>query len=393
MLTLLPPHGHLHNYSGTVLQHAPPPSTKQLLISKIPLTKMQETFLKCKILLTKNARNIAEMQNTVDQNARNISEMQNTVDQNARNIAEMQALLSNLTATKKAVINNTKEIESAINKTIADIQNTVDQNAKNIAEMQALLSNLTDTKKTVVNNTKEIESLEERVNLLHPECGSQEWTRVAYLDMSDASQSCPNALRLYSVSGVRACGRQVSSVASCDSITFTTNNTYTEVCGRVIGYQYASPDAFDFLRRPLAHRGIDNAYVDGISITHGSPRQHIWTLVGSVFSNGQEGFDNHCPCDGSGTISAPDFVGEDYFCESGNPSSQIWTSILYTDDPIWDGENCGISEVQCCNTPGIPWFHKVLNSPTTDNIELRVCGEEDTTNEDTPLAKYEIYVK
>ena len=25
--------------------------------------------------------------------------------------------------------------------------------------------------------------------------------------------------------------------------------------------------------------GIDNSYVDGLSITHGNPRQHIWTYA------------------------------------------------------------------------------------------------------------------
>ena len=64
---------------------------------------------------------------------------------------------------------------------------------------------------------------------------------------------------------------------------------------------------------------------------------------------------------------------------------------LYTDDPLWDGEGCGGGEGPCCNAPGVPWFHKVLNSTTTDYIELRVCG--DYFDEDSPVTLYEIYVK
>ena len=62
--------------------------------------------------------------------------------------------------------------------------------------------------------------------------------------------------------------------------------------------------------------------------------------------------------------------GNDYFCESGT-SSPIFQ--LYPDDLLWDGEGCGGDEGPCnFPRPGIPWFHKILNSSTTDYIELRV---------------------
>ena len=50
-------------------------------------------------------------------------------------------------------------------------------------------------------------------------------------------------------------------------------------------------------------------------------------------------------------------------------------------------------EGACCAAPGLPWFHKTLDNTTTDYIELRVCGDEGTENEDTPIAFYEIYIK
>ena len=49
--------------------------------------------------------------------------------------------------------------------------------------------------------------------------------------------------------------------------------------------------------------------------------------------------------------------------------------IFYTSDPLWDGKDCS-SEGACCTAPGLPWFHKVLNTTTTDYLELRVCGDE-----------------
>ena len=211
-------------------------------------------------------------------------------------------------------------------------------------------------------------------------CGSTGWTRVAYLNMSDPSQQCPTELRLYSESGVRACGRQTLLSGSCDSITFSTNGTrYSKVCGRVIGYQYGITYAFN-----NDHYSIDSYYVDGISITHGSPRQHIWTLAA-----GASDYTDLCPCTIGSTQHVPLFVGDDYFCESGRLTYR--GVMLYTDDPLWDGEGCtgNGNEGPCCYAPGIPWFHKVLNSPTTDTIELRVCARYN----DAPVSLYELYVK
>ena len=68
-----------------------------------------------------------------------------------------------------------------------------------------------------------------------------------------------------------------------------------------------------------------------------------------------------------------------------------WDSRLYIEDPLWDGEGCGGIEGPCCNVPNIPWFYKVFTSPTTDDIELRVCTDQATDDEDVPVGLYEIY--
>ena len=48
------------------------------------------------------------------------------------------------------------------------------------------------------------------------------------------------------------------------------------MCGRVIGYQFESPDAF---YHDHALGNINQPYMDGISVTYGSPRTHIWTFA------------------------------------------------------------------------------------------------------------------
>uniref|UniRef100_A0A1X7UHD9 Fibrinogen C-terminal domain-containing protein n=2 Tax=Amphimedon queenslandica TaxID=400682 RepID=A0A1X7UHD9_AMPQE len=222
-------------------------------------------------------------------------------------------------------------------------------------------------------------------------CGSGGgWTRLAYLDMTDSTENCPSEFRLYQSGGVRACGRTTSSGGSCTSVQFPSNGiSYSQVCGRVVGYQYGSTDANPH------ENNINSHYVDGVSITRGSPRQHVWTLMAGLHeaTTHAGGFYN-CPCsqDGSQDPVLP-FIGNDYFCESGNPATDGWQEILYASDPLWDGKGCGSLEGNCCNATGLPWFNKVLGTTTTDYLELRVCGDEGTAGEDAPVSFYELYAK
>ena len=69
----------------------------------------------------------------------------------------------------------------------------------------------------------------------------------------------------------------------------------------------------------------------------------------------------------------PSFVGNDYFCDTA--LSVYYNSVpraLQPSDPLWDGRGCGPTSTCCSfNTP--PWFVKDLPSPTTDDVEMRVC--------------------
>ena len=218
-------------------------------------------------------------------------------------------------------------------------------------------------------------------------CGSRGgWTRLAYLNMSNATQNCPSGFRLYQSGGVRACGRSGLG-SSCVSVQFPSNGiSYSQICGRVVGYQYRSTDAIDDY-----HNDINSWYVDGVSITRGSPRQHVWTLMAGFSELNVHSWS--CPCNTGSTVSVVPFIGNTYFCESGNNASGT-SSILYTSDSLWDGKNCGSDEAPCCSAPGLPWFHRDYGTnTTTDYIELRVCGDQGTVNEDSPVSFYEIYVK
>ena len=113
------------------------------------------------------------------------------------------------------------------------------------------------------------------------------------------------------------CGRPVGG-ASCDSVVFSVDNyAYTRVCGRVTGYQYASPDAgIHYVYNPTPGNAINEPYLAGVSITHGSPRQHIiWSFYGS------ENTQKCCALRHINNMESLGFIGNNSFCDIGNPDN------------------------------------------------------------------------
>ena len=209
--------------------------------------------------------------------------------------------------------------------------------------------------------------------------------------MSDPLEQCPSAWRLYSTNGVRACGRPVTLRQSCPAVVYPTGHHYQRVCGRIIGYQQGSTGAFHSVFADQQSTSLDDPYVDGVSVTHGHTREHIWTFAAGV----TEGFycsygpGPVCPCSRSGATEASHYIGNNYYCESGNSADCGISGHLYSNDPLWDWQQC---EGQCCsNGKSPPWFTVQLSNPTLDDIEVRIC-DEGTDNEDTPVELIEIYV-
>ena len=217
------------------------------------------------------------------------------------------------------------------------------------------------------------------------------WVRVANLNMTDPDQQCPGNLNLSYTNPIRLCGRSTDG-PSCDSVTFATYGVqYRQVCGRVRGYQFGSPDVFERLNLCPAPCTIDKPYVDGVSITHGaSPRKHIWTYAAGLYENRTH--TTTCPCTGSGT-SPPAFVGSDYYCESALSGPPWDPPVLYSNDTLWDGQDCDGLERTCCDPPNLPWFCKKLPEPTTDDLEFRVCGDQPIVDEDTPIELIQLYIQ
>ena len=219
------------------------------------------------------------------------------------------------------------------------------------------------------------------------------YTRVAFVNMTDSSQQCPGEFMEVSNSIVRACGRQTTTSPGCNSATFSVlGMEYQYVCGRIVGWQIGHPIAF--YGSTNRGQGIDGYYVSGISITHGGPpREHIWSLAGTVSETHTSAAYQICPCSDTAVsdVQPPSFVGNDFFCETGRTTS-FTGGLFYEDsDPLWDGEGCG-STSTCCEFNNPPWFCKQLPQPTTEDIEVRICQYRGTNNEDTPFEHIELYI-
>ena len=224
----------------------------------------------------------------------------------------------------------------------------------------------------IINATRRL-FRESVIYLLQP-CGGGGWRRVAYLNMSDPSQQCPSVWQEITTPH-RVCGsRSTNYYGSCEGVNYTTGSEpYDQVCGRIIGYQVGTPYCF---HGPGGSIDSDSCvYVDGVSVTHGFPRQHIWTFATGLSEHLFSSY--NCPCvNGSSTENnIPSFVGMNYFCESGLAQFNYYlNSTFWPDgDPLWDGQGCGPTS-SCCTFNSPPWFNVQLSTPTTDDIEVRICG-------------------
>lgn len=229
-------------------------------------------------------------------------------------------------------------------------------------------------------------------------CGGSGWRRVASLDMSDPAQSCPEGWREIATPR-RTCGRIISGVQTgCDSVIFPNNGEpYSHVCGKIVGYQFSQTMAFARYNRHPDSLTIDDAYVDGVSVTHGRlrSREHIWTLA-SAWSELAPGDGSSCPCSSSPATPAvlvPPWVSSHYFCDTAAPGAHGFPpAVFFENVTLWDGRGCRLAG-SCCKPNSPPVFCRELPQPTTDDIEVRLCGADGNERADTPIELIEIFVR
>ena len=269
--------------------------------------------------------------------------------------------------------------------TVQDSQQMLNQTFTLVQALQVNISNqLSELSKNQLANTVTPTTIPLEI------CGGPGWRRVAFFNMTDPNQNCPQGLSQTDYS-IRSCGRAHTELYNCSSVVLSYNGPhYSRVCGRANAYRWGYTNGF--LGFHQEHK-IDGAYLEGLSLSYGSPRMHIWSFTSGLF-NGTTG-DIHpqsrCPCDPGNTSGSPPFVGNDYFCESV-ATVDNWNANplrLYPDNALWDGQDL-LNPCYGLNNP--PWFYKTLPVPTTDDIELRMCFNSGGNVSNIAVTLFELYV-
>ena len=214
------------------------------------------------------------------------------------------------------------------------------------------------------------------------------WMRIANVDMRNNHSQCPPGL-VYNVTEGRRLCRKPSLAPGCSSTTFSSQGVkFEKVCGKVIGYQYYTPYGFGPAR---STPGINETYVDGVSLTHGSPRQHVWTFADAADET--RFTDVTCPClrpSHTFTGVIPGFVGEDYYCEAG---SRTKAQRRYTTLTTLSGMVRGVRERMSAVKEDHGSVSSCLNQLRMTLRCMRVCTNSGNSDEDAVLEQIELYIQ
>ena len=191
--------------------------------------------------------------------------------------------------------------------------------------------------------------------------------------------------------------------SGCSTTTFNTHDLpYKSICGKIIGYQVNSPDAFYpyyhiddqvKINRLLNSVTPDDAYADGVLLSYNIPREHIWTFTAQSSCHTKNNRDG-CPClhdykryEGK----VPLFVGQDFFCETGNYNENI-EAKTYTSNKLWDGTGCGTFPGGCEGSRDL-WFHRKLSFAIKSDLEMRLCLAQGRNDEDLLIEQIYLYIQ
>ena len=217
-------------------------------------------------------------------------------------------------------------------------------------------------------------------------CITPDWILVHKFDLTQGGH-CPDGWTNITANMHQMC-RSTSDSPGCYSAVFSVHNTsYNKIRGMVRGYQKGSTDAF--VRRNYK---IEQAYVDGVSITLSGTGVHVWTYASGLSSRGDYPKYN-CPCAAVPGPSSPSYVGKNYYCESGNQAEMGYDyPTYYTDNPLWDKAGCMCGD-DCCSDVRSPWFYREFTTMRTEDIEVRICTDGGFGNEGVLVDQLALYIQ
>ena len=119
----------------------------------------------------------------------------------------------------------------------------------------------------------------------------------------------------------------------------------------------------------------------------------MWTYVSGFSDGGTQGSSN-CPCDDAqGALPFP-FLGTHYYsyCESGRDDTTLTSSIV-TSDPLWDGSRCIGAQKNCCAEVSMPWFYRQFVTAQQDDVEVRICTDQDFSDESVTVDQVQLFIQ
>ena len=144
---------------------------------------------------------------------------------------------------------------------------------------------------------------------------------------------------------------------------------FNKICGKVKSYQKGNTVAF--WSTEYDTKSISDRYVSGVSITLGNPRKHVWTYAAGISDDGNYPKWN-CPCAATPGPDLPSFLGNHYYCESGN-TRDYSNNEYHALNILWYGDGCHHALNNCCTNPDMPWFFRQFSIPMHDYLEARIC--------------------
>ena len=167
--------------------------------------------------------------------------------------------------------------------------------------------------------------------------------------------------------------------AGCASAQFYMKEVnYQHICGQAKGYQKGGVYAFQ-----VKMQFIDDAYINGISITVGSPRKHVWTYAAGL-SDGNS--INVCIINGCCAQ-----IGMLWFYRKLLVGFRE-LDCYYINNPLWDGAGCG-TDNGCCAQIGMLWFYRKLLVSIAEDFEVRICKENIHQDEDIAVEQIELFIR
>ena len=117
----------------------------------------------------------------------------------------------------------------------------------------------------------------------------------------------------------------------------------------------------------------------------------IWTYAIGFSETFTPAYPDNCPCPQFPGSLPPSFVHNNYYCESGS-TVRPNVANYYPNDPVWDGQGCSSND-SCCSEPNLPWFYRQIPLTASEDIEARLCHDDDAGDENILVREFKLYVQ